>query len=204
MKHNYEVVKFGDLKPGDILVGSHGEVEVDKVFEKHIPKRMYEIEMGNGDIIKTSGNHLWYCETDIDVMNKDEYVKLAKAYFENHNIPEKQKEDYHYQKSDIVKFFGNDVNVILFIQNACDSLGHSSVQPHAILDGKSLTEKDIKSYVEIPLYSYNDLIDFLHITKKAIDGEGYLYFGKVRTTDEIYKIMDAGKEVNIPEIKDVE
>ena len=61
---------IAEVKQQDILVGSDGQTEVSAVYEEHIPKRMYEITLANGEKIKCSGNHLWYAETDNDRANK--------------------------------------------------------------------------------------------------------------------------------------
>lgn len=59
--------RFGDLVPGDIIRGPNGEeVVVKEAYEEHLPERMFEIELENGETIKASGNHLWYIETNFD------------------------------------------------------------------------------------------------------------------------------------------
>lgn len=196
---DYEIVEFGDLKPGDKIIGSDGKpVVITDVYEKHIPQSMYEIEMEDGEIVQASGNHLWYCETDIDESQKEEYLRLAKVFFENNEIPEKLEEDELFPINDIVKIFGNEIDTMLFIEKACKSLGYSSYSPHLYyvdeVDDENLARQEI-----ILNYSYNDLIDFLHNMKKYIfEGKGYFYFGEVRTTTEIAKLMEKGVKVNIP------
>lgn len=61
-----KVKKFGDLAPGDIILGPSGPVRVAEAYPEHIPETMWEIESEDGSIIKASGNHLWYCETLLD------------------------------------------------------------------------------------------------------------------------------------------
>lgn len=59
--------KFGDLKPGDVILGTDGrEVTVVEAYDEHVPESMYEIEMEDGSVVKASGNHLWYIETSLD------------------------------------------------------------------------------------------------------------------------------------------
>ena len=56
-------------------------------------------------------------------------------------------------------------------------------------------------------YSFNDLIDFLHKMKLALNNQGYFFFGEVRTSEEIFDLMNKGVSVSIPtrqEIKQVE
>lgn len=187
---------FGELKRGDKLVGSDGKTTtVTKVYDKHIPKKMYLIEMEDGEVIKASGNHLWYCETDLDVAEKEMYRSLAKEYFENNRIPDKLEKDKEYPLEIMVNLFGESIKTIVFIENACKSLGYVSMTPHALI-----TDKMKKVNVtEIYNYSYNNLIDFLVKMKEAIiNNKGYFYFGKVRTTEEIAKLKWYNRYVNIP------
>ena len=195
-----KVVKFGDLKPGDKLVGSDGEItEVVKVYDKHIPEKMYEIEMEDGEVIQASGNHLWYCETNSDELGKEMYRQIASEYFENNEIPEKLVEDHHFPLELITTMFGDNINTRIFIEKASRSLGHASMTPHIMLINK------LKDQVteEILNYSYNNLIDFLYRMKEAVlDNNGYFYFGQVRDTQEIAKLKKYNRYVNIPHKKD--
>ena len=196
-----KVVKFGDLKPGDKLVGSDGEItEVVKVYDKHIPEKMYEIEMEDGEVIQASGNHLWYCETNSDELGKEMYRQIASEYFENNEIPEKLVEDHHFPLELITTMFGDNINTRIFIEKASRSLGHASMTPHIMLINK------LKDQVteEILNYSYNNLIDFLYKMKEAVlDNNGYFYFGQVRDTQEIAKLKKYNRYVNIPHKKDI-
>jgi hypothetical protein len=198
MKKNYKTktIEFGDLKPGDRILGSRGEpVIVDQVYEKHIPERMYEVELDNGEVIKASGNHLWYCETDKDLERKDEYLRLAREFFSKHEIPSHNEHNPHYPLAVITTKFGDEIDTRLFIEQACRSLGYSSSTPHVMVDEKG---NEVGEYL-IYRYSFNDLVDFLHEMKAAIyEDKGYFYFGEVRTTDEIAKLIWYNMSVNIP------
>lgn len=198
-EYKTEIKEFGELVPGDRIVGSDGQpVTVTDVYEKHIPDRMYEIEMEDGEVVQASGNHLWYCESDHDVENKEYYKEIAIEYFENNVIPEKEKHDRFPELKELITVFGDDIRVQIFIQKAAKSLGHSRVGDHLILEDDQAFQENLECY------SYNDLIDFLHDMKKAvIDNEGYFYFGEVRDTDKIASLMNAGVSVNIPHKSDV-
>ena len=203
-KENYktELKEFGDLVPGDKIIGADGTpVTVTNAYEKHIPERMYEIEMEDGEVVKASGNHLWYCETELDEKNKENYKELARKYFRNHDIPEKLDEDELFPIQDMTLIFGDEVSTVLFIELACKSLGYSSYTPHLMYDDKM----KIAGHKEAVFnYSYNDLIDFLNKMKSSvIDKKGYFYYGQVRTTDEIFDLINKGLDVNIPHKKDV-
>ena len=43
-EYDTKVTTFGELKPGDKIIGADGEpVEVTDVYDKHYPERMYEM-----------------------------------------------------------------------------------------------------------------------------------------------------------------
>lgn len=195
-------IDFGDLAPGDRIVGPDGlPVEVTNVYEKHFPEAMYEIEMEDGEVVQASGNHMWYCETEIDHKEKDSYRELAEEFFANQIIPLKLQEDELFPIMDIVQIFGDDIKTTLFIEKACKSLGYSSFTPHLMYDDKLKVAGRKEAIFN---YSYNDLIDFLHKFKSVIlEKEGYFYFGEVRTTDEIAELISKGVKVNIPHKSDL-
>ena len=100
-----------------------------------------------------------------------------------------------------MKIFGTEVNTVLFIELASRSLGYSSYTPHLIYSDKMKVSDKREAILN---YSYNDFIDFLHTMKAAvINGEGYFYYGEVRTTEEIADLIAKGAQVNIPHKKDV-
>lgn len=192
--------KMNELKVGDILLGENNEkVVINEVFEEHTPKTMYEIEMADGQKIKSSGNHLWYCETDTDRKEKQKYRKQAKKFFKHNVIPEKDINNPSYPISLIGEHFSNDPKYIEFIKRVCLSLGPSITTPNVIFDEYMTLVDDYLEY----LYSYNDLIDFLSIMKSSIinNAGSYFYFGKVRSTEEIFSIID--EDINIPEKGDI-
>lgn len=189
-----EVVKFGDLIPGDRIVGSDGQpVTVTNVYEKHFPDKMYEIEMEDGEVVQASGNHLWYCETKYDENFKEEYLRLAKKFFENKVVPEKLTNDSFSSLDEMTTLFGDEIDTQLLIESACRSLGYSRVGPHLIIEDKYAIKETVH------YYSYNNLIEFLNKMKEAaINNKGYFYFGEVRTTDEIFDSINKGININIP------
>lgn len=201
-EYETEQVNFGDLVPGDKIIGANGEpVTVTATYEKHIPKDMYELEMEDGEVVQASGNHLWYCESSVDEKHKKEYLRLAKAFFENEVIPEPLEEDELFPIQDIIQIFGDEVDTILFIEKAAKSLGYSSYTPHLMYDDKMKVAGRKEAIFN---YSYNDLISFLISMKKAVlDNQGYFYFGEVRTTNEIFSLIEKGDKINIPHKKDV-
>ena len=204
-EYDTKVTTFGELKPGDKIIGADGEpVEVTDVYDKHYPERMYEIEMEDGEIIRASGNHLWYCETEKDLEERDEYFELAKEVLSELEIPNKKDVDIPYPLEDIIKMFGESIKTQTFLIKACKSLGYSGYTPHYIIEDFRGTIDQYDYKYEIKNYSYNNLIDFLLKLKEAVlHDKGYFYFGEVRTTDEIAEIMSKGMDVNIPHKKDI-
>lgn len=80
----YELKKFGELKPGDVIIGSGGkETTVVEVYDDHLPKEMFELEDDNGNIVKVSGNHLFYVETSLDKELHNERKRQGKKLFKN-------------------------------------------------------------------------------------------------------------------------
>lgn len=196
-----EIVKFGELKPGDKIIGSDGQpVTVTAAYQKHLPKSMFEITMDDGEVVQASGNHMWYSETNIDVKNQDEYKTLAKKFFNIHEIPEKLEEDELFPIQDIIQVFGDEIDTILFIEKAARSLGYSSYTPHFIYTDKIKVADDKEAILN---YSYNDFVEFLHNMKSSLDGQAYFYFGEVRTTEQIFALLEKGAEINIPHKSDI-
>lgn len=206
-KDNFKtkIKQFGDLQVGDKLIGSDGKPTlVTQVYDKHFPDKMYELEMEDGEVVQASGNHLWYCETNSDEIFKDEYWRLAKAYFENFSIPDKLEDDGHFPLPILMQLFDDKINTQLFIEKAAKSLGYSSYTPvisQEIMKNRDIVEFDNETVFN---YSYNDLIEFLQKMKKVVlENQGYFYFGQVRTTEEIANIIGNGGFVNIPHKEDL-
>ena len=198
-----ELTTFGELKPGDKIMGADGQpVEVTAVYDKHLPDKMYEIELEDGEIVRASGNHMWYCETEEDFKFKEEYLRLARKFFNSYKIPEKLEEDELFPTEDLIQIFGQEVDTMIFIEKACKSLGYSSYTPHMVFDG---LKEDVSNRGIVMNYSYNDFVDFLKDMKKSIlENKGYFYFGEVRTTDEIFDLIGKGSNINIPYKEDVQ
>lgn len=191
--------RLHDVKVGDKVIGSDGQpVEVTHVFDKYTPSSMYQIEMDDGQVIKCSGNHLWYCETNDDRANKKDYIKLAKHYFRWHKIPTMDNLYPSYPYNQIGEKFAKDKKSRQLIERVCLSLGPFLSTPNVFFDGtKYVTENKVYTY------SYNDIIVFLKKLKKAIyKKDGYFYFGQVRETATIAKLAE-NQEINIPEHADI-
>lgn len=58
-----EIIEFGDLQEGDVLIGSDGRTSVIQAYDHHVPESMYLLETDSGVELKASGNHLIYVVT---------------------------------------------------------------------------------------------------------------------------------------------
>ena len=61
-----KVVRFGELKAGDVIKGPHGPVRISEAYEEHMPTDMYEVSTDSGVTTEASGSHLWYVVTKLD------------------------------------------------------------------------------------------------------------------------------------------
>lgn len=188
------------IKVGDKIVGSDGKaVVVTHVYDSYVPDKMYEITMEDGQTIKCSANHLWYCETQTDIKEKKEYLKLAKYYFKHETIPNYDILLPAYPYSMIGTKFSNNKKCQKLIQRAALSLGPTYQVPNVIFDGTKYIREE-----KVYTYSFNDLIDFLKGLQHVVnqDKEQYFFFGKVRETQQIVALGDYS-DVNIPELNDL-
>ena len=65
-----KITTMGELVPGDVIRAPDGsEVIVSRAYDEHVPERMFEITTDTGDVVRASGNHLWYVETDVDIQS---------------------------------------------------------------------------------------------------------------------------------------
>lgn len=78
-----EIINFGELKPGDVILGSKDRTEVTVGFEPHIPESMYLLKTSSGVSFEASGNHLLYVVTannrDLHRSRLAEGKKLGKS-----------------------------------------------------------------------------------------------------------------------------
>lgn len=192
---------MNDLNVGDMIVGPDGKAtSITDVYDVHIPDRMYELTMQNGEVIKCSGNHLWYSESDSDRKGRRRYAKLAKRYFTKNKIPQIDKQYPEVSLEVMVELLGGEKWENEFITKVCQSQGPVSMVP------QEYYEDDLSSPVAkntTYLFSYNDVILFLKRMRDRVilRKSEYFYFGKVRTTDDIFSIID--ENINIPEKGDL-
>lgn len=193
--------KFSEIKVGDKIIGSDGKpVVVTHVFDKYTPKDMYELTMADGQTVKCSGNHLWYCETTTDNKERKVYLKLAKHYFKHNKIPDYDPLMPAYPLEIIASKFTADKKSQELITRVCLSMGPTYQTPNAHFDGLEYVGEN-KFYT----YGFNDIIDFLKKLQRVVNNEDqYFYFGKTRETSTIVDLVSRGEEINIPETTEVE
>lgn len=75
---NTELVRFGDLQPGDKVFTPDGKPVVIETFDAHMPERMFEIVFDDDTVLNVSGNHLWYVEHDSDVQDFARRCRLSR------------------------------------------------------------------------------------------------------------------------------
>lgn len=198
MSTKKEIKTFDTIEVGDKIVSSDGSLTtVTEVYESHIPKSMFKLTLDNGEIIESSGNHLWYCETNSDKLKKDEYLELAKAFFNDYRVLQSSHQNVAYPKEILIEMFPKHKE---FIARAADSLGWAVETPNVIFDNYM----DFQEEQVIERYDYNALITFLESMRAYIDNkEGYFYYGKVRKTEDIFELMSAGADINIPTVDDI-
>lgn len=141
---NFEVKPFGELKPGDVLLAPDGgEVTVKVAYDKHIPDRMYRLELENGVTIEASGNHLWYIEPDEDKYGHGERLAKARKLLKGHtdwmvealHVAESD-EPYEIGLTDLKNFFDfieDEDERAFFLIRIAESIGHI-VEEETILE----------------------------------------------------------------------
>lgn len=66
-KYRKEIVTFGELKEDDYVLGRNSSpTQVSAAYEAHMPESMYKLTTEDGNIVKASGNHLWYVIAQFD------------------------------------------------------------------------------------------------------------------------------------------
>lgn len=201
-----ELKNFGDLQPGDQLIGSDGQpVTVVRAYDEHIPENMWEIELEDGSLIKASGNHLWYCETRLDwelhALRKRTAKKLLKnatpqaiALLEESAAKENPVETRLVDMVTLLQAAGNQ-EYVNTIERVADAIGHVSENTMVFedLNGEGGEEESIRTY-DARLFAQQ----LLKLTGKRKYKHYRLIVGSVMTTDAM---MELGETVEIPVTK---
>lgn len=187
--------KFGDLVPGDIIRGADGrEVKVVAAHDWHIPDTMYELEREDGSIIKASGNHLWYIETEFDYSLHRKRRADGKRLFKNISeegmellIEQASFEDYtETALMDMVALADGvgDPEKTQALVRIAESIGHVAENKQALEDlasGEILESILVRTY-DAKIFSQQ----ILSLTgKKEFKKRWPLAVGRVVTTEDI-------------------
>lgn len=200
---NDKMKKFGELEPGDMLIGSTGEpVTVTKVYDEHLPESMWEIELEDGSLIKASGNHLWYCETKLDWELHDLRKSTAKRVLKSITPQALALLEESAEKTEPVETRLVDMVTLLqaaasqeflnVIERVADSIGHVSENSIVFQDlaGEGEEEEAIRTY-DARIFAQQ----ILRLTGKRKYRKYKLIVGSVMTTDAMMEISDS---VEIP------
>lgn len=201
-----ELKNFGDLQPGDQLIGSDGQpVTVVRAYDEHIPESMWEIELEDGSLIKASGNHLWYCETRLDwelhSLRKRTAKKLLKnatpqaiALLEESAAKENPVETRLVDMVTLLQAAGNQ-EYVNAIERVADAIGHVSENTMVFedLNGEGDEEESIRTY-DARLFAQQ----LLKLTGKRKYKHYRLIVGSIMTTDAM---MELGETIEIPVTK---
>ncbi len=194
--------RFGDLQPGDVLVGSGEPVTVVKAYEEHIPETMWEIEIDDGTIVKASGNHLWYCESRLDwelhSLRKKDGKRLLKdvtpqalALLEETATKEESVETRLIDMVILLQAVRNQ-ELLNAVERVADSIGHVAENSMSFEDisGEGEEEEHIRSY-DAKLFAQQ----LLSLTGKRKYKKYKLIVGSIMTTDAM---MELGEIVELP------
>ena len=196
------VKSFGDLEPGDFVIGSDGEpVEVVAVHDTHIPETMWEIELDDGTLIKTSGNHLWYCETRLDwelhSLRKAEAKKALKsvtpqvlALLEEATEKEERVETALVDMVTLLQAARNP-KLLDTVTRVAEAIGHIAEQTTTldVLDeNDELTEEVIRMY-DAKIFA----TQILALTGKRKYRKHHVIVGSIMTTDQMMELSETAE-----------
>lgn len=139
--HDYEevITTINDLEEGDYLLGTHGYTRIMKLHDKHTPQEMYRLTNEYGETIDVSGDHLFYIETDDDILSFPSHARRLKKTLKKNkkywnNITRLSEKEENATASVIhicYKIFENDTPVMIHKKNVfhdilrqCSAVGH--------------------------------------------------------------------------------
>lgn len=201
--------RFGDLKPGDVIVGADGKpTTVVEAYDEHIPETMFELEMDDGTKIKASGNHMWYVETKFDhsyhrqrrAEGKKALRQANSEIIENLQEIASSEDEIETSLSDMVNLLEAEENqgIIQVLSRVASSLGHISENKNVYRD--YLTGEEIENPTAVRHYDAKQFCQqILSLTGKRKFVKQYpLIVGQVTTTEGL---LDLGEDTEIPVIE---
>lgn len=200
---DFTIKRFDELEPGDIIQGTNDKlVSVVTAYDEHIPETMWEIEIDDGSFIKASGNHLWYCETQIDRELHHLRKKGGKRLLKDLTPQALNLLEESASKEEIVETRLIDMIVLTqassnpeltrAIVRIADSIGH--------IAENTFTEKDLleEGDQEDTIRSYDARLfaqQILALTGQRKYRKYHLIVGSIMTTDQM---IELGDMVDIP------
>lgn len=154
------IKNFGDLEPGDVILGGDGEpVTVVQAYEPHLPETMWELELENGETIKASGNHLFYVETPWDwelhglrrKVGRKAFRKLPKGTFELLERVAESPQEVETSLIDMVTLTqaAGDEAAVRALERIAESIGHVAENTDSYEDistGELMEDPTIRTY----------------------------------------------------------
>lgn len=206
-----EIMTFGELEEGYLVKGPNGNwVEVSKSYEHHVPDSgTYELEFENGVKIEASGNHLFYVETENDILSHGLRVKEAKKILKDLTAEEiSYLEEYAYNDS-MVDFeidldyigglldFASKPERMNLVLRCAQSIGPVAEDHYHQVD---IATSELADTVTIPSYNATLLAQqILRLTGKRKYRKWKVVVGRVVTVEEIVHVYD---QVDIPTIEE--
>lgn len=198
---------FGDLVPGDRVMGAHGHpVTVVRTYDEHLPETMYRLEFDNGKTIEASGNHLWYCESSLDRSLHRQRLKEGPRLLKT--LPEgveeqllelaESEEEVDVRLIDMVAMLHAEEDRVLtqVLVRVAESLGHIAEENTAYEDlysGEEVGKTTLRTY-DARLFAQQ----LLSLRDKKLRKRWPVVVGQVLTTEQLLLKPD---HLDFPEVR---
>ena len=199
-----ELVTFGELVEGDVILGPDGSpVAVTRAYDPHLPERMYELELEDGTTIQASGSHLWYVEPASDLLAHGLRLKEARRLLKPKDWREEAltvaeaEEPYEIALSDLMNFFDfikDERSRYFLLVRVLESLG--PIVEEEVIREDYLTGELVDSAVEKVYDARRVFQQLLSLTgDRTYRRRWPVVVGRVVTTDVLFHRYP---EANIP------
>lgn len=192
--------RLGDLKKGDIIFDNNGnKVEIEKVYDEHIPKKMFTVELENGEKEDFSGEHLWYIETNLDVELHNNRRRIGRKLNKIINsdiidalkIYANSEENFETTLQEVLELLNikKEQESINSIVRIAESIG--PIIENSVFDKDEKTGELINLDFSYRLYNLNRFSQqILSLLGKRKDKKTWpLIIGKVVTTEEMLELL---------------
>lgn len=201
--------RFDELQEGDLIRGVDGDsVRVTKAYDVHLPATMYEVESTDGEVLKVSGNHLWYVVTQLDLELHRSRLREAKQVLKKWITDDVERalleliaheEELETHLVDIMTLLGSEddselYSVVLRIADSLGPIGEVTTVAQDMVTGEQAEGIMLRSYHMQPFAQ-----QLLALTgKRAHRREWPVIKGRVITTEEM---LDSYETMEIPVAK---